>query len=317
MLKGKKKIHIEMTDEKLHQLIDEIENSNLTEETRQELINSLRALIELDRLVGLKSATIARLRKIFGKQSEKTQPKDPQEKKPAHGHTGGSGRHGQDHYPSASIHHHEIVNLKEKDTCPDCQKGKVYKWNPGIYVRVSGNLPLSVSVHKTQNLRCNLCGKIFEAEFIGKGEEKFDAQAKAMIAILHYKSSLPFYRLEKLQDKLGLPVPRSTLWTQIEKLANQIILVWKVMVQKASNGDLFYIDDTKARILSLMSENELQEPNTKTEPACTPREFYLKPLMAKSFSILPEENTAERIWKISSVVAKVKNRLPSCQTFST
>ncbi|MBK9039052.1 MAG: hypothetical protein IPL83_07820 [Bdellovibrionales bacterium] len=46
-----------------------------------------------------------------------------------------------------------------------------------------------------------------------------------MIAILHYKSSLPFYRLEKLQEKLGLPVARSTLWTQTENLANQMILV--------------------------------------------------------------------------------------------
>jgi transposase len=278
MLKGKK-IHIEMTDEKLHRLIDEIENSNLTEETRQELINSLRALIELDRLVGLKSATVARLRKIFGKQSEKVQQKDPQEKKPAHGNTGGSGRHGQDHYPSASVQNHEIVNLKEKDPCPDCQKGKVYNWNPGIYVRVTGHPPLSVSVHKTQKLRCNLCGKIFEAEFIGKGEEKFDAQAKAMIAILHYKSSLPFYRLEKLQEKLGLPVARSTLWTQTEKLANQMILVWKVMVRKASEGELFYIDDTKARILSLMRENELQESNTVHRHSDTHFQYYILGLL--------------------------------------
>ncbi|MBK9038319.1 MAG: transposase [Bdellovibrionales bacterium] len=56
---------------------------------------------------------------------------------------------------------------------------------------------------------------------------------------------------------------RSTLWTQTENLANQMILVWKVMVRKASEGALFYIDDTKARVLSLMRENELQEPNTK------------------------------------------------------
>lgn len=263
MLKGKKKIHIEISEQEVNQLVDEIESSNLSDGSREKLVNALRALIELDRLVGLKSATIARLRKIFGKQSEKVQQKDPQEKKPAHGNTGGSGRHGHDHYPSASVQNHEIVNLKEKDSCPDCQKGKVYNWNPGIYVRVTGHPPLSVNVHKTQKLRCNLCGKIFEAEFIGKGEDKFDAQAKAMIAILHYKSSLPFYRLEKLQEKLGLPVARSTLWTQTENLANQMILVWKVMVRKASEGELFFIDDTKARVLSLMRENELQEPNTK------------------------------------------------------
>ena len=87
MLKGKKKIHIEISEQEVNQLVDEIESSNLSDGSREKLVNALRALIELDRLVGLKSATIARLRKIFGKQSEKVQQKDPQDKKPAHGTT--------------------------------------------------------------------------------------------------------------------------------------------------------------------------------------------------------------------------------------
>ncbi|MBK9038320.1 MAG: hypothetical protein IPL83_04025 [Bdellovibrionales bacterium] len=169
MLKAKKKIHIEMTDEKLHRLIDEIESSNLTEETRQELINSLRALIELDRLVGLKSATIARLRKIFGKQSEKVQQKRPSGEKACSWEHRSSGRHGHDHYPSVSVQNYEIVNLKEKDPCPDCQKGRVYNWNPGMYVRVTDNPPLSVSVHKTRNFVVTCVAKYLRLSLSEKG----------------------------------------------------------------------------------------------------------------------------------------------------
>ena len=65
-----KEIKLEITEEKINQLIDEIENSNLSEESRDVLITTLKAVVRLDQLVGMKDATIAKLRKIFGKKSE-------------------------------------------------------------------------------------------------------------------------------------------------------------------------------------------------------------------------------------------------------
>ena len=259
----KKKIKIEITEKEIVALIDEIEDSNINEHSREKIIDFLKVIVELDRLVGLKSATIARLRKVFGKQTEKQNSKDPKKKKEAKGNTGGSGRHGQEKYPDAEEIIHPHKDLKGKDTCPDCQKGKLYPWEPGIYIRVSGSPPLVPVIHKTEKLRCNLCGQIFEAEFSGKGDGKFDSSAKAIIALMHYKSSLPFYRLEKLQEKLNIPMPRSTLWAQVESLANILITVWKTLVQLGANGELFYIDDTRARLLSLMRENELNKDNKK------------------------------------------------------
>lgn len=260
---SKKKINIKFSEDEINKLIDKIESSNLDEESREKLINTLKALVELDRLVGLKSATIARLRKVFGKQSERQEQKKAIDKKDAIGKTGGSGRHGKDHYPQAKEEQHKLKDLKAKDTCPACKKGKLYNWEPGIHVRIYGNPPLDVVIHKTEKLRCNLCGKIYEADFEGKTKDKFDEQAKAIIALLHYKSSLPYYRIEKLQEKLGIPVPRSTLWRQVEKLADDLITVWKPLVKIGSNGELFYLDDTKARLLSLIRENELNKENKK------------------------------------------------------
>lgn len=260
---AKKTIKIEISESEINRRIDQIEKLDCDEDLRSFLIDTLKALVELDRLIGLKSATIARLRKVFGKQSEKSHAKAPEDKKEAKGNTGGNGHHGKDDYPDAEEVSYSLDGLKPKDICSECKKGKLYSWDPGIYVRITGSAPLVATIHKTEKLRCNLCGKIFEASYEGKGAEKFDSSAKAIIALLHYKSSMPFYRLEKLQLNLNIPMPRSTLWNQVESLADHLIIVWKYMVGLAANGELMYIDDTTARLLSLIRENELNKENKK------------------------------------------------------
>jgi transposase len=44
------------------------------------------------------------------------------------------------------------------------------------------------------------------------GPEKYDETTAAMIALLKYGSGMPFYRLEKLERLLGIPLPASTQW---------------------------------------------------------------------------------------------------------
>ena len=48
------------------------------------------------------------------------------------------------------------------------------------------------------------------------GEDKYDETAGAMVALLKYGSGLPFNRLEKLQESLGVPLPASTQWEMTE-----------------------------------------------------------------------------------------------------
>jgi transposase len=40
-----------------------------------------------------------------------------------------------------------------------------------------------------------------------------------MMAQLKYGSGTPFYRLEKLEDQLGIPLPAATQWEVVEETA--------------------------------------------------------------------------------------------------
>ena len=56
----------------------------------------------------------------------------------------------------------------------------------------------------------------------GVGPEKYDETTAAMIALLKYGSGMPFYRLEKLEHLLGIPLPASTQWEIVEEAAEVI-----------------------------------------------------------------------------------------------
>ena len=94
---------------------------------------------------------------------------------------------------------------------------------PRLIVRITGNAPLSGTIYQLQRLRCNLCGEIFTATAPdGVGEEKYDANAQAVIALLKYGSGMPFYRIEKLQKSMGIPLPSSTQFEIVDKLAGEL-----------------------------------------------------------------------------------------------
>lgn len=110
-----------------------------------------------------------------------------------------------------------------------------------------------------QRLRCNLCGEIFTASAPdGVGEEKYDANAKAVIALLKYGSGMPFYRIEKLQKSMGIPLPSSTQFEIVDKLAAELEPVYLELLRNAAQGDVIYNDDTTMKILSLMQEKDPQ-----------------------------------------------------------
>src|SRR5690606_23123257 len=59
--------------------------------------------------------------------------------------------------------HHKLEGLSKGDICPKCNKGKVYKYEPAVTVRVSGHSPLVSTKHIRERLRCNACGEYFTA----------------------------------------------------------------------------------------------------------------------------------------------------------
>ena len=147
-------------------------------------------------------------------------------------------------------------SLQHKDLCPCCEQGKVYEQKKsGVLVRIKGVGPLLATVYRTQKFRCGTCDTTFEAEPPeGVGKEKYDETAKAMIALLKYGCGLPFYRIEKLGENMGIPLPSSTQWDKVEEASYALESVWGELVRLAAQGAVVSVDDTRAKVLSLNTE---------------------------------------------------------------
>jgi transposase len=177
-------------------------------------------------------------------------------KKPGKGH----GHNGADAYTGAEKVEVRHESLQPGDPCPTCEEGTVYETNrPGVLVRLVGQAPLYALVYYLQKLRCNLCGAIFTAKTPDEaGNEKCDATASAMIALMKYGSGMPFHRLEGLQADLGIPLPSSTQWDIVEGLAEEIEPVFEEFLRQAADGEIVHNDDTTVKILELMGERARQ-----------------------------------------------------------
>jgi transposase len=122
-------------------------------------------------------------------------------------------------------------------------------------VRLVGQAPLAATVYELDRLRCNLCGEVFTApEPEGIGPEKYDETTAAMIALLKYGSGMPFYRLEKLEDLLGIPLPASTQWEIVEEGAEVLKAARDELIRQAAQGQVLHNDDTSMRVLRMARE---------------------------------------------------------------
>ena len=262
--------------------IDELEaildraRVSLTEDEYEKIHGALETLLFLTLELEKKRVSVQRLKDmLFGVATEKTRKvlekafetsgtdqetcPDEQsgtdsegEKKKRKGH----GRNGATDYTGGNKVHISHQSLKQGDSCPECDKGTLYKWAPGSIVRIRGQAPLNATVYEVEKLRCNLCGKVFTAKVpAGVGEEKYDARSASMIALLKYGSGLPFNRLERLQGNLGIPLPASTQWEIVENLSHTIEPVFEELTRQAAQGDVLHNDDTTMKVLELSGRN--------------------------------------------------------------
>ena len=137
-----------------------------------------------------------------------------------------------------------------------CGKGNVYgQKEPKALVRIVGQAPLAGTVYSLERLRCGACGQVFTAqEPEGVGPEKYDETAGAMIAQLKYGSGIPFYRLESLEDQLGIPLPAATQWEIVEEAAEAIKPAHEELIRQAAQGGVLHNDDTGIRVLRMERE---------------------------------------------------------------
>jgi transposase len=297
---------IELDVSKLQDVLRRAETNELNEDDCDTIRTLFVSYVQLLDLLKNKKTSIARLRKLlFGASTEKLAavlgkqrdlpppsadasapaasadgggadaavqppPAEPEKtaKKPGKGH----GRNGADAYTAAEKIEVPHESLKPGDPCPTCSDGTVYQaQRPGMLVRLVGQAPLHALIYCLQKLRCNLCGAVFTAtapDGIGD-DEKYNATAGSMIAMLKYGTGMPFNRLEGLQADLGIPLPSSTQWDIVEGLAEEIELVFEEFIRQAADGEVVHNDDTTVKILELMGERARQaalEENGSEEP---------------------------------------------------
>lgn len=65
---------------------------------------------------------------------------------------------------------------------------------------------------------------------------------------------MPFYRLEKLEGSLGIPLPAATQWEIVEEVAVMIKPALEELIRQAAQGEVLGNDDTGMRVLRLARE---------------------------------------------------------------
>ena len=65
---------------------------------------------------------------------------------------------------------------------------------------------------------------------------------------------MPFYRLEKLEHLLGIPLPASTQWEIVEETAEVIKAARDELIRQAAQGEVLHNDDTSMRVLAMVRE---------------------------------------------------------------
>jgi len=139
-------------------------------------------------------------------------------------------------------------------------------------MRLDGHALLSAVRYEVEKLRCSACGQVFTASLpVEAGSEKYSARARAVLALSRYYLGVPFYRLEGYQALVGVPVADATQWDQVEHVADCAYPVFKHLERVAAQGDVIYQDDTPARILSLIEENQQGAAQEQDNAGATPR----------------------------------------------
>jgi len=179
----------------------------------------------------------------------------------------GHGRNGAKDYPGAKRVPIKHQKYKKGDLCPACEKGKLYPQKPGVFILLEGNPPVEATIYEPEKFRCNLCGEIFNAELPDNlpddphRRRHYDETARTVMVVLKYGCGFPMYRLEKLQENLGVPLPATSQWDQIEATANLVNPAYKELEKQAAQGSIIHSDDTHIKILEVMQIIEEEKQN--------------------------------------------------------
>jgi hypothetical protein len=140
-------------------------------------------------------------------------------------------------------------------------------------MRIDGHALRSALRYELPKLRGAGCGQLVTATLPDEaGAEKYSARARAVLALGRYDLGLPLSRLQGDQAMLGVPVPDTTQWDQIEKVGDWSSVVFESLERLAAQGQLISQDDTAGRILSLIGENLTRRAQAEAMGLSRPQE---------------------------------------------
>lgn len=139
------------------------------------------------------------------------------------------------------------------ELCPCCKRGRLYAGQERKLLQFSGGAPVNVERFRKETLRCNSCIK----EFVASGKiVKWTDSARSSI-VLQKCSGVPFYRLARMQELYNIAISESTLWQQCLGLWNEVGKhIYYGLLEAAGRCGQFYVDDTRARVLAIISSNK-------------------------------------------------------------
>ena len=230
----------------------------------------LELVVWLLSLPDLKNLSLAKLRALcFGPRTEsarhgcgRTSEPQPKNKTKAKGH----GRRSHRGYTGAKRVAVAHPTLQAGQICPDCRKGKLRRRRePAVVLQIQAQPPVGATIHELEQLRCDLCGKVITAPTPPEaGTEKYDPSVGVMAGLMRYGSGMPFCRLERLQQSLGVPLPASVQWEPAERVARDLEPVFDHLLYLAAQSAVIYNDDTPMRVAALR-----QEIQKETDPQRT------------------------------------------------
>jgi transposase len=171
----------------------------------------------------------------------------------------GHGRLATTDYPGAQRVYCEDPTITAGGPClrPGClghlyDPDEVHK-----FIRFESQPFIDGTIYEQKVWRCAECGDRFAAPLPADvPPEKYDATADVAIAIYRYGAGLPHYRMAKMQQMKGVPLPASTQWERVEHVADEVYPVVLELEREAAQADLLQGDDTGVVILSLVKENK-------------------------------------------------------------
>jgi len=262
-------------------------NLTLSVDDLKLLLLAISTLCTLQEKMEADHITLHKLRKLLGMVQQSEQNRDSSKsnnKNKSRSEKKAKGKQDKPPRAQPKVIHHAITEYQRGQLCPACEIGKLYKFEAGVLLRVTGHARFEAEKHITEQLRCNACQEIYRAPLPaavledGPTNQMYAYSARSLMVIDKFFSGLPYYHQANLADIFGHSVGASTIFDQCEQVANAVMPIFYEFKRQAASAFQFLLDDTRNRILEQKPELR-DKPNGKGQALRTG--VYSSGLIAK------------------------------------